>query len=132
MKDLFAPPTQEELDSLYTAPSQSELQALNEKPIVESQEPSKTESFVRGLAQGGSLGFADELAGALGAASDVASDKYELADLLERYKAQRDESRMAYRRAEEANPLTSIAGNIAGGAATALIPGLGQAKLASA
>lgn len=132
-----APPTKEELQELnkklnYKKPPPTEEERKLLGASTSQLEPTKTESFVRGLAQGGSLGFADELTGALGAVSDVAGDKYQLADLLERYKAQRDESREAYKKAEEANPLTSIAGNIAGGAATALIPGLGQANLANA
>lgn len=133
IKDGYIPVVSNGKEEVRTLPENFQKAAADGfSPILIKPEPTKTESFVRGLAQGGSLGFADELAGVVGAISDVAGDKYQLSDLLSRYKAQRDESREAYRKAEEANPLTSIAGNIAGGAATALIPGLGQANLASA
>ena len=39
-----------------------------EEPVSKVEEPSKTEAFLRGAAQGVTFDFADELAGALGAA----------------------------------------------------------------
>jgi hypothetical protein len=76
--------------------------------------PSKTESFFRSTAQGASMGFADEITAAAEAAL---TDKP--------YTQARDESRTAYKEAKEANPKTSFVGEMAGAAATALIPGMG-------
>ena len=77
---------------------------------------SKTESALRGAAQGASLGFADEIAGGGEALLDqlLGSDQ----TLGEAYRQHRDESRQAYKAAEEANPKTFIAGTVAGGLAT--------------
>jgi len=80
-----------------------------------TETPSKTESFVRGAAQGASMGFADEITAA--AESLLTPKSYEQA---------RGESREAYKEAKEANPKTSFAGEMGGAAATALIPGLGE------
>ncbi len=70
---------------------------------------SKTESALRGGAQGLSFGFADELTGAL--ESMLGPKKYEQA---------RDESRQNYDRAEQANPKTYAAGEITGAVAPAI------------
>lgn len=83
-----------------------------------AQEPediSKTESFLRGAAQGASFGFADELTAKT---ESLLSDK--------EYEQALAESREAYKAAEEANPMTSFAGNIAGGVAIP-VPLLGAA-----
>lgn len=86
-------------------------------PIITKPEPSIGESIVRGAAQGATFGGVDEATGAINALSDVAGDKYTLADLLDRYRAHRDESRANYAAAEQANPIASLAGNLAGGIA---------------
>lgn len=78
---------------------------------------SKLESFGRGVAQGATLGFADEITGAI---ESLFSDKS--------YTQSRDESRAAYTAAEQANPLTSMAGNLGGSLATTIVPGLNVAK----
>lgn len=81
---------------------------------------SMLESGLRGLAQGASFGFADEITGAIeGALTDKT------------YEQARDESRANYDKASNANPLTYGAGEIAGGVGTALVPGLNVAKGAS-
>lgn len=85
---------------------------------------SKTESFLRGAAQGGSLGFADEMTGGGEAALDKILGKN--GDLADLYRQHRDESRANYKAAEEENPMTSLAGNLAGGLVTP-IP-FGEAK----
>lgn len=85
----------------------------------EAPEVSKTASALRGVAQGVTLGFADELTGL---AESAISDKT--------YRQARDESRAAYRAAQEANPITYGAGQLAGGVATALVPGAGALNLA--
>ena len=77
---------------------------------------SQFESGVRSVAQGASAGFADELTAALesGAGSlGLVPDKT--------YEQSLEESRANYKAAQEANPLTSLAGNLAGGIGSALL-----------
>jgi hypothetical protein len=93
-------------------------------PIVK-QEVSKTESGLRGAAQGLTFGFADELAAR---GESLLTDKT--------YEQSLAESREAFKAAEEANPLTSLAGNI-GGAIVSPVnkvigTAVGAAKVASA
>ena len=77
---------------------------------------SKTESALRGGAQGLSFGFADEATARL---ESITKDiPYEKA---------LEETRAAYRQAQEANPITYTGSEFAGGALTSLIPGIGQA-----
>jgi hypothetical protein len=72
---------------------------------------SKTESALRGGAQGVSFGFADEATARL--ESIMKGVPYEQA---------LEESRQAYRQAQEANPITYTGSEIAGGILPALIP----------
>lgn len=74
----------------------------------------KLESFARGALQGLFGGFADEISGAV---ESVLSPKT--------YQQARDESRANFAVAEEANPVTAGLGNLAGGAASFLVPGMG-------
>lgn len=73
---------------------------------------SKLESFLRGGGQGLSLGFGDELTGAV---ESLFTDKT--------YDQSRDEAREANRLAREANPKTFIAGDVAGSIAPVLLSG---------
>lgn len=82
-----------------------------------TEETGQLESGLRGLAQGASLGFADELTGA---AEALLTDKS--------YEQARDESRQAYDKAQAANPNTYLAGDVTGSIATAFLPGLNVAK----
>jgi hypothetical protein len=96
---------------------------------VHSQKPGILESGTRGLAQGASMGFADEATGALEALWDKATkgDAKGFADL---YRQHRDESRANYDAAKKANPGTYGASQVGGAVATSLVPGLGEANLA--
>lgn len=76
------------------------------------EETSGTESFLRGVAQEGSFGFADELAGAL-----------ESAFTHKTYRQARDESRAKYAQAESDNPNAYLAGQVGGGLASLAVPG---------
>ena len=82
---------------------------VTDAPVAETPEVSKLESLGRGGAQGLSFGFADELTGAL---ESMIGDKT--------YEQARDESRNEYTKAEEANPKTFMAGNVAGAVAPAI------------
>lgn len=94
--------------------------------VIEPESTGKLESGLRGLAQGASLGFADELTGALESTAGslgLVPDKT--------YEQSRDESRANYLKAQTDNPVTYGAGQIGGGLATMAIPGLNVAKGAS-
>ena len=93
------------------------------KPLPKT---TQLESGLRGLAQGASMGFVDELTGGLESAAGslgLVPDKT--------YEQARDESRANYLRAQTDNPLTYGAGQVGGGLATLAIPGLNVAKGAS-
>ena len=93
-------------------------EVIPNQPISQPPTPqvSKTESAIRGGAQGLSFGFADEATAKL--ESIMKGIPYEQA---------LEESRQAYRQAQEANPITYTGSEIAGGVLPALIPGVGQA-----
>jgi hypothetical protein len=88
---------------------------------VPTEEPGYIESALRGGAQGATFGTADEIAAALtsptGAFKKIANilGANTRGEDLDKYQKELEESRAAYKAAEEANPLTSFAGNIAGG-----------------
>lgn len=86
--------------------------------------PTKMESAVRGIAQGGLLGYADELAGAGGAIADIASGKESIENVKGAYQKNRDESRQKFKAAKDANPKTYLAGEVGAGVGTLLIPGM--------
>lgn len=79
------------------------------------EEISKTEAALRGGAQGASFGFSDEITALL---ESAATDKD--------YKTALEESRKAYKAAEEAHPGTTLAGNVVGGLLVP-VPGVGAA-----
>ena len=110
--------------------------------------PSKAESFVRGAAQGATMGFADEIAaaaravgmspealaaavmsgpfGAIGAGTAQAVGagaslvKKGLGGVVDDYRAARTDERSKFSAAEEENPKTSFAGNVLGGVASSV------------
>jgi len=119
----------------YSALSDEELKALHSGPSTPKAEPvketepeiepiSKTESGLRGAAQGATFGFADELTGGGESFMDLLGGDTSMVD---NYKKHRDESRSNYKQAEEENPLTYLAGNLAGGLAVP-VPGVAAAK----
>lgn len=83
-----------------------------------SEKKSKTESFARGLAQSGSLGFADEITA--GAESLFTDKPYEQAI---------QESREQYKLAQQENPKMYKAGEFTADAASMLNPATGLAKM---
>ena len=88
-------------------------------------QPGQLESFIRGTAQGATMGFADELtAGAEG----LLNPRGLPAD--QRFATPLAESRANYAAAQQANPKTYMGGEIVGGLASAAIPVAGPASLA--
>ena len=114
------------------------------KPVFEL-DVSQLESGARGAAQGASLGFVDELVGAGKAMYDDISKMFQgeksgvvpkydefgrVTNLDEinqglTYEKHREEYRKADKEAQEANPNTYLAGNVAGSVATSFVPGAG-------
>lgn len=92
-------------------------------PYMQKKAPtSALESGLRGAAQGVSMGFADELAGALGGAKDyITGDE---ANITDAYRKNRDVSRQAYEQAASDNPKMYGAGDIVGSIGTLAIPGM--------
>lgn len=100
--------------------SGGDWQDVDDTAIVNADKALKVsmlESGARGLAQGATLGFADEIAGG---AEALFTDKP--------YAQARDESRANFKRAEDVNPNTYLAGELGGGLATAVVPGLSAAR----
>lgn len=103
-------------DDSVAAPNSSEnkwkkYSVAEEAPPVD-ESPGSLESLGRGALQGISLGYADEITGAIEAAL---TDKT--------YTQSRDEARASNSKAQEANPWTYGAGELGGGVATLLVPG---------
>lgn len=104
-----------------------DIQPIKLEEIQKVEEPSKLESSLRGAAQGATLGFSDELIGALesGAGSlGLVPDKT--------YEQARDEARAANKAAQEAHSGYYTGGELAGGLATAVVPGLGASTIGKA
>jgi hypothetical protein len=102
--------------------SDSEMAAME---MADSGDISKTESALRGAAQGATFGFADELqGGALGALEAFKSGG--AMSFREAYESQRDAARQKFQAAQMANPMSYLGGQVAGGiAGSALTPGAG-------
>ena len=93
----------------------TKLEKLKSQPPA-TPEISKTESAIRGGAQGLSMGFADE-----------ATARLESITKGVPYEQALQESREAYKQAQEAIPITYTGSEIVGGIAPTFIPGIGQA-----
>lgn len=98
--------------------------------VSSSNEPGAGEALLRGGAQGVSLGFADEVAGGLGALKEAAK-KQTLSDAVKDYIKSRDEYRTGDSAAKSAHPYAYGGAQLAGGVASAFVPGLGLGKAAT-
>ena len=109
-----------DLDKLLSGQPSAEGQSANDPSI------SKSESAARGVAQGATLGFADEISG--GAEALWKSANGDPKKFGELYKAARDESRANFEQAREKNPGSYIVGEVGGAIASAFVPGMAIAK----
>lgn len=89
------------------------------------------ESAALGALQSASLGTADEIEAGAKAAYDTAFGDTKLADIASKYRSEREPIRARYEKARQDNPASYTAGEIGGGIASTLIPGIGLAKGAS-
>jgi hypothetical protein len=81
------------------------------------------EALGRGALQGATFGFGDEIYGGVkGAASYLSGGGFS-----DTYERERDAVRAANKKAAEAQPIAYIGGEVAGGVASTLVPGLGFA-----
>lgn len=93
---------------------------------VKPQKTPQSESLARGIAQGGSLGFADEISGGVEALWE--KSKGNPTEFGKLYQIYRDESRENFKKAQQDNPGTYLTGELGAGIATAFIPGVAAAK----
>jgi hypothetical protein len=100
-----------------SAVSLQQLDAAEAANRANAAPPSTAAAVLRGAGQGLTMGFGDELGGAIGS---MFSRKT--------YEQIRDEIRAADKAAQEAHPFAFGAGEIGGGIGSALIPGLGIAR----
>lgn len=112
-------------NSTPNLPPGFELEAM---PSGDSSFLEDAKDFGRGLAQGASLGFADEIVGGAGAAKRALFDETEkpIEDL---YREERDQSRAAFKAARERSPGLYTTGEVGGAVGTAFIPGLQGASI---
>lgn len=120
----------EDLPNVSIAPQGQQSDPFESMSNANSPESkySQLASAGLGAVQGGTLGFADELEGGAKALVNSPGNKKSLKDLYQQY---RDIARQRYEQAQHDNPLSFGGGQVAGGLATALIPGTALAKGAS-
>lgn len=117
--------TKEEKESSSIRLSPSILKASLEG-LTSGMAPS-IQAAGRGLAKGATLGYADELSGALEALKSLPKEDEEFG---EAYKRGREESREEFKKAEEQYPGMYTTGDIIGSLGTAIIPGLAGVRAA--
>jgi hypothetical protein len=137
-KNLFAPPTKEELAKAKAQASEGDMFAPPTKEEIANIRPrpktSAGESALAGAAQFGSFGYVDEAVAGLGAAKDWAAGKLGLRGDIgfkDAYQSYIKPTRAKFDAAQMDNPGAYLGGGLVGGAATSLIPGVGFAKGAS-
>lgn len=122
MQQNSAQPSQEKGEDSFDPQQYIKDNAEHLKSPVTEPEPeqwSKAQSYGQGVVQGATLGFSDEIGGALGALMEKAgevvgkgnADKKSLKELYQEY---RDFQRKRNKEAEDANPKSNLAGNISG------------------
>lgn len=112
--------TDEEMAKLETEPVTKEV--ISDEQMAEMEAASKPgyiESGARGFTKGATMGFSDELSGALGAGMELVTGKSGLKDVADNYRYYRDTFREQDDAAKAANPTTFGAGEIGGAVAGA-------------
>lgn len=129
-KDIFAPPSEQELDQLnndpiFAPPSEEELKSsVKQFATVSPSDISQLEAAARGLGQGATAGFSDEILAGLQAGKDVVTGEDELSNISSLYERYRDMERSKEAEAKEAYPKTYLASELGGGIGSAFIPGM--------
>jgi hypothetical protein len=116
------PATKENVDGAM-AKGYVTVDAFKNRGAPKADVITKSDSALRGAAQGASLGFADEATGAVEAAGKTLFGDEKMADLPANYAKHRDESRANYKAAEEANPWSYRGGELGGGLASGIATG---------
>lgn len=120
------------LDFAEKNPNDERTPVVMEKIYSRFQNPEpktgELESTVRGVAQGATMGYADELTGLAGAAKETLFGGKDFSQFGNIYRTERDSSRSNYEKARKDNPKLFTTGEVGGSIATSLIPGLGIAK----
>jgi len=111
--------TEEVEESEYIPAFDDTEEIVQEEPGMMDYLAETGEGLARGAAQGLTFGFADEITAGL---ESALTDKT--------YEKALEESRAAYEMAEEESPIASLVGNIGGGLATMVVPGLGMVNAA--
>ncbi len=95
-------------------------------PLDTSSTPGMIESALRGVEQGATLGYGDELNSGLETLLNQATGNSKGLNILDEYRKHRGESREKFAAAEKENPITSTLSNLAGGVLPALASGGGS------
>lgn len=120
-KDLFAPPTEDELnDDLFSPPSPEELGV---EPSMLSNLLETGSDLGVGAAQGATFNLSDEILAGLKSASDVALTEKTTDDLSKLYDEYVKMERERVKLAEERSPVASMVGNIGGAIGTGALTG---------
>lgn len=120
-KDLFAPPTEDELNSdLFSPPSPEELGV---EPSALSGLMETGSDLGVGAAQGATFNLSDEILAGLKSAYDVASTEKTTEDLSKLYDEYVKMERERVKLAEERSPVASMVGNIGGAIGTGALTG---------
>lgn len=140
-KDIFAPPSEEEL-AMFSAPSKEELSNFSNDPAKMSasqiEEADKAyqaeidarenEALLAGAAQGSTFGFSDEL----GATKDVVVDAFTGNKLGKSWRDLQKAREAANKKLAEESPWAYGAGEVIGGVGSSIVlPPMGAAKVAS-
>lgn len=115
------------LDSAQEVPDSGGPSWLEHAQEVQGTEApasySAPESFGHGAVQGATLGFGDEINGAVQALGDKVTGRSPGASLVELYRRNRDMFRREDAAAQQANQKSYMGGNLAGGIAPSLVSG---------
>ena len=130
--DGFLPLVTDGKDTHRVSPEDMKLAAKDGfEPIAGGQKSSGLGAAMRGVAQGSTAGFADELTGAAGALLDIAPKEGEgyFDGFGNRYRASRDYARARDDEAKQQHGKIYTAGNVAGGVGSAILAGPAAATL---